>query len=76
MKVARVSAKATKQSQGSLRAAVPDEDRCLRQVVNGFFTVYSASRLPTCLPQSCILINSECELSPARITVTTPAKTS
>lgn len=46
MKVARVSAKATKQSQGGLGAAVPDEDRCLRQVVNGFFTVYSGSLLP------------------------------
>lgn len=50
MKVAWVSAKTTKQSQGSLRAAVPDEDRCLRQVVNGFFTVYSPSLLPPCLP--------------------------
>lgn len=75
MKVAQVSAKATKQSQGGLRPAVPDEHRCLRQVVNGFFTVYSASLLLPCLPRSCILINLVCELSPARITVTTPAKT-
>lgn len=75
MKVAQVSAKATKQSQGSLRPAVPDQDRCLRQVVNGFFAVCGVSLLLPCLPQSCILINLECELSPARITVTTPAKT-
>lgn len=53
---------------------MPDEDRCLRQVVNGFFTVYSVSLLPPRRPRSCILITSECELSPAAITVTTPAK--
>ena len=41
MKVVPVSADATKQSYSSLMPAVPDEDRCLRQVVNGFLTVYS-----------------------------------
>jgi len=76
MKTVQVSAKTTKQSSGSVRAAVPDEDRCLCRVVNGFFSVYSMSLMPPCLLQSCILINSEGKLSPARTAVTTLAETS
>lgn len=42
MKVVQVSAKTTKQSQGGLTAAVPDEDRCLRQVVKTASLLFTA----------------------------------
>jgi len=59
----------------SERLRPPDEDRCLRHVVNGFFTVYGASRLPfSPAPSRAFWLTLNVESSPAGIAATKPGE--